>query len=241
MALRTAGSRVVVVVENETHAMRCLPGSRSRQAAAFCGYQPDASISIPSARSMTRSWCTGSEHEQKSRVIDAVSEYSKAAHDVGEQRPRVTRSMSNATLLRRSPTGACPQARHDPDGAGPVPSKVATGARSRCGDVELVGGMDEQHSITLMEAVRSNCEGVADLDRRIVAQYPTYRVSDAFDHFASDRRGFSGAAYVQCSNAERPDMGLIGNLSTFRILYVTYVPPLLRRQHELHGAYGVAF
>jgi len=48
--------------------------------------------------------------------------------------------------------------------------------------------MDEQHSITLMEAVMSNCEGIADLDRRIVAQYPTYRVSDAFDHFASDRR-----------------------------------------------------
>lgn len=120
----------------------------------------------------------------------------------------MTRSTNTASLLRRSPTAAWPQARHDPVDAEVNPSELATGLRSHCGDDGLVGRMDEQHPDALVEATRPDCEGVANLDGRIVAKYPTYHFFHALGHTASNQRGFV-MAHRYVFTCETCDAGLL--------------------------------
>ena len=98
----------------------------------------------------------------------------------------MTRSTNIASLLRRSPTAAWPQARHDSIDADLDVSELTTGMRSLCGDDGLVRRVEKQHPDALVETARPDCEGVANLDGRIVAEHPTDHFSYALGHTASN-------------------------------------------------------
>lgn len=68
--------------------------------------------------------------------------------------------------------------------------------------------MDEQHPDALVEATRPDCEGVANLDGRIVAKYPTYHFFHALGHTASNQRGFV-MAHRYVFTCETCDAGLL--------------------------------